>query len=61
MIAERLSEEEIAGLRELFKKVDIKTRCVITFGELRKGLTRYGNELVDTEICDIMEAVSVCL
>ena len=61
MIAERLSEEEIAGLRELFKTVDIKNRGVITFGELRKGLTRYGNELVETEICDIMEAVSACL
>nr|ASL69962.1 calcium-dependent protein kinase [Hordeum vulgare] len=56
VIAERLSEEEIAGLRELFKTVDIKNSGVITFGELRKGLTRYGSGLVDTEICDIMEA-----
>ncbi|KQK23855.1 calcium-dependent protein kinase 7 isoform X2 [Brachypodium distachyon] len=55
VIAERLSEEEIAGLREMFKAVDINNRGVITFGELRKGLTRYSNELEDAKISDIME------
>ncbi|KAL5207619.1 hypothetical protein ABZP36_032054 [Zizania latifolia] len=33
VIAERLSEEEIAGLREMFKAVDTKNRGVITFVE----------------------------
>ncbi len=60
MIAERLSEEEIAGLREMFKAVDTKNRGVITFGELREGLRRFGAEFKDTEIGDIMEAVSRC-
>ena len=58
VIAERLSDEEIAGLREMFKAVDIKSRGVITFGELRKCLTRYGNELEDAEISNRLEAVS---
>jgi calcium-dependent protein kinase len=59
VIAERLSEEEIAGLREMFKAVDIKSRGVITFGELRKCLTGYGNELEDAKISNILEAVSL--
>lgn len=56
VIAERLSEEEIAGLRQMFKAVDVKNRGVITFGELREGLRRYGTELEDIEINDIMDA-----
>lgn len=59
VIAERLSEEEIAGLRQMFKAVDVKDRGVITFGELREGLRRYATELEDREISDIMEVVSV--
>ncbi|CAM0870180.1 unnamed protein product [Alopecurus aequalis] len=55
VIAERLSEEEIAGLREMFKAVDIRSRGVITFGELRKCLTRYGNELEDAKISNRLE------
>ncbi|KAG8073291.1 hypothetical protein GUJ93_ZPchr0006g45916 [Zizania palustris] len=56
VIAERLSEEEIAGLREMFKAVDTKNRGAITFGELRECLRRYGAEFKDTEISNIMEA-----
>ena len=59
VIAERLSEEEIAGLRQMFKAVDVQNRGVITFGELRQGLRRYCTELEDREISDIMETVSV--
>jgi len=59
VIAERLSEEEIAGLRQMFKAVDVQNRGVITFGELRQGLRSYGTELEDREISDIMETVSV--
>ena len=61
MIAECLSEEEIAGLRQLFKAVDVKNRGVITLGELKEGLRRYGTELEDREISDIVEVVSNCL
>lgn len=61
VIAERLSEEEIAGLRQMFKAVDVKNRGVITLGELREGLRRYGTELEDSEISDIVEVVSSCL
>ncbi|CAL4928819.1 unnamed protein product [Urochloa decumbens] len=60
VIAERLSEEEIAGLRQMFKAVDVKNRGVITLGELREGLRRYGTELEHREISDIVEAPVAC-
>lgn len=58
VIAESLSEEEIAGLKEMFKAMDTDNSGAITFDELKAGLRRYGSTLKDTEIRDLMEAVS---
>lgn len=58
VIAESLSEEEIAGLKEMFKAMDTDNSGAITFDELKSGLRRYGSTLKDTEIRDLMEAVS---
>lgn len=58
MIAERLSEEEIGGLKELFKMIDTDNSGTITFDELKEGLRRVGSELMESEIKDLMEAVS---
>ena len=57
VIAESLSEEEIAGLREMFTAMDTDNSGSITFDELKAGLRRYGSTLKDTEIRDLMEAV----
>jgi len=46
VIAERLSEEEIAGLRQLFKAEDVKNRGVITLGELKEGLSVKGSIVI---------------
>ncbi|RWW54736.1 hypothetical protein BHE74_00038675 [Ensete ventricosum] len=51
-----LSEEEIAGLREMFQAMDTDNSGSITFDELKAGLRRYGSTLKDTEIRDLMEA-----
>ncbi|KMZ75851.1 Calcium dependent protein kinase 6 [Zostera marina] len=59
VIAESLSEEEIAGLREMFKAMDTDNSGAITFDELKAGLRRYGSTLKDTEIRDLMEAADV--
>lgn len=59
VIAESLSEEEIAGLREMFTAMDTDNSGAITFDELKAGLRRYGSTLKDTEIRDLMEAVSL--
>lgn len=58
VIAESLSEEEIAGLKEMFKAMDTDNSGAITFDELKAGLRRYGSTLKDTEIRDLMDAVS---
>ena len=57
VIAESLSEEEIAGLREMFKAMDTDNSGAITFDELKAGLRKFGSTLKDTEIRDLMDAV----
>ncbi|CAK9148722.1 unnamed protein product [Ilex paraguariensis] len=59
VIAESLSEEEIAGLREMFKAMDTDNSGSITFDELKTGLRKYGSTLKDTEIRDLMDAADV--
>jgi calcium-dependent protein kinase len=58
VIAESLSEEEIGGLKELFKMIDTDNSGTITFDELKDGLKRVGSELTENEIQALMEAVS---
>lgn len=58
MIAENLSEEEIAGLKEMFKIIDTDNSGQITFEELKAGLKRFGANLKEAEIYDLMQAVS---
>ncbi|KAJ8434006.1 hypothetical protein Cgig2_001199 [Carnegiea gigantea] len=59
VIAESLSEEEIAGLKEMFMSMDTDNSGAITFEELKAGLHRYGSNLKDTEIRDLMEAADI--
>ncbi|XP_074565936.1 calcium-dependent protein kinase 26-like [Curcuma longa] len=59
VIAESLSEEEIAGLREMFTAMDTDNSGAITFDELKAGLRKYGSTMKDTEIRDLMEAADV--
>ncbi|KAK1272827.1 Calcium-dependent protein kinase 6 [Acorus gramineus] len=59
VIAESLSEEEIAGLREMFKAMDTDNSGAITYDELKAGLKRYGSTLGESEIRDLMDAADV--
>ncbi|KAJ6892676.1 calcium-dependent protein kinase 1-like [Populus alba x Populus x berolinensis] len=59
VIAETLSEEEIAGLREMFKMIDTDGSGHITFEELKAGLKRFGANLKESEIYDLMHAADV--
>ena len=61
VIAESLSEEEIGGLKELFKMIDTDNSGTITFDELKDGLKRVGSELRENEIQALMEAVSTSI
>lgn len=58
VIAESLSEEEIAGLKEMFKMIDTDNSGQITLEELKNGLERVGANLKDSEIINLMQAVS---
>ncbi|KAG9139658.1 hypothetical protein Leryth_020106 [Lithospermum erythrorhizon] len=59
VIAESLSEEEIAGLREMFKMIDTDNSGQITYEELKAGLERVGANLKESEIYDLMQAADV--
>ncbi|XP_023537144.1 calcium-dependent protein kinase 11-like [Cucurbita pepo subsp. pepo] len=59
VIAERLSEEEIGGLKELFKMIDTDNSGSITFEELKEGLKKVGSELMESDIKSLMEAADI--
>lgn len=59
VIAESLSEEEIAGLKEMFQAMDTDNSGAITFDELKAGLRRYGSNLKESEIRALMDAADV--
>lgn len=57
VIAENLSEDEIAGLKEMFKMIDADNSGQITFEELKVGLKKVGANLQESEIYALMQAV----
>ncbi|KAL3599122.1 hypothetical protein D5086_007040 [Populus alba] len=57
VIAENLSEEEIMGLKEMFKSMDTDNNGTITFEELKAGLPKLGTKLSESEVRHLMEAV----
>lgn len=59
VIAESLSEEEIAGLKEMFKMIDTDNSGQITYEELKAGLKRVGANLKESEIYDLMHAADI--
>ncbi|CAN6170856.1 unnamed protein product [Urochloa humidicola] len=59
VIAKSLSEEEIAGLKEVFMAMDTDCSGAITYDELKEGLRKYGSTPKDSEIHDLMDAVDI--
>ncbi|CAN6577245.1 unnamed protein product [Malus baccata var. baccata] len=59
VIAESLSEEEIAGLKEMFRMIDADNSGHISLEELKNGLERVGADLKDSEISWLMQAADV--
>ncbi|KAG0471487.1 hypothetical protein HPP92_016033 [Vanilla planifolia] len=56
---ENMSEEEMAGLKEMFKMIDTDNSGQITFEELKDGLQRVGANLKESEISALMEAADI--
>ncbi|KAE8717065.1 Calcium-dependent protein kinase 1 [Hibiscus syriacus] len=59
VIAQGLSEEEIAGLKEMFKMIDADNRGQITYDELKVGLKKFGADLDESEFHALMKAADV--
>ncbi|KAK6138246.1 hypothetical protein DH2020_027993 [Rehmannia glutinosa] len=56
VIAGCLSEEEIMGLKEMFKSMDADNSGTITLEELKQGLAEQGTKLSESEVKQLMEA-----
>ncbi|VFQ95483.1 unnamed protein product [Cuscuta campestris] len=56
VIAGCLSEEEIMGLKEMFKSMDTDGSGTITLEELKQGLAKQGTKLSEYEVKQLMEA-----
>lgn len=60
MIAEHLSVEEIADIKEMFENMDINKKGQINFDELKYGLRKLGHQVADSDVKALLEAVSSC-
>lgn len=58
MIAEHLSVEEVAGIKEGFRLMDTGNKGKIDINELRVGLHKLGHQIPDSDLAVLMEAVS---
>ena len=61
MIAEHLSVEEVAGIKEGFKLMDTNNKGKIDINELRVGLHKLGHQIPESDLVVLMEAVSAIL
>ncbi|WOH06493.1 hypothetical protein DCAR_0625921 [Daucus carota subsp. sativus] len=56
VIAEHLSAEEVAGIKEGFKVMDINNKGKINMDELRAGLHKIGQQITDADLQILMDA-----
>lgn len=61
MVAEHLSVEEVAGIKEAFEMMDTSKRGKINLSELKVGLQKLGQQVSDPDLQILMEAVSTTL
>ncbi|XP_023751438.1 calcium-dependent protein kinase 26 [Lactuca sativa] len=59
VIASKLSEEEIGGLKQMFKMMDVDNSGYITFDELKDGLKRCGADLDESDIHDLIQSADI--
>ncbi|WOL04002.1 calcium-dependent protein kinase 20 [Canna indica] len=59
VVAEYLSVEEVAGIKEMFEKMDINQKGQITFEELKSGLHKNGYQIPDADAQILMEAADL--
>lgn len=58
VVAEHLSVEEVADIKDMFQKMDVNSCGQITFEELKFGLHKLGHQIADADCRILMDAVS---
>ncbi|KAM7273443.1 hypothetical protein ACFE04_028107 [Oxalis oulophora] len=59
VIAEHLSVEEVAGIKEAFEKMDTAKRGRINLEELKNGLQNLGQQIPESDLQSLMEVADV--
>ena len=59
VIAEHLSVEEVAGIKEAFQMMDTGNKGKVTIEELRSGVQQLGQQIPDPDLQILMEAADV--
>ncbi|KAK3445044.1 hypothetical protein EUGRSUZ_A00519 [Eucalyptus grandis] len=57
VIAEFLSVEEVEGIKDMFKKMDVDDDGIISIEELKAGLRNFGSQLAESDVQMLIEAV----
>jgi calcium-dependent protein kinase len=58
VVADHLSVEEAADIKDMFDKMDLNKDQVLSFDELKLGLHKLGHQMPDADVQILMEAVS---
>ncbi|GBG79327.1 hypothetical protein CBR_g29477 [Chara braunii] len=59
VIAENMASEEIEGLKEMFRAMDVDGSGTITAAELKTGLAKQGSHLSEKEVSELMSSADV--
>ncbi|KAJ3670221.1 hypothetical protein LUZ60_010545 [Juncus effusus] len=59
VIAEHLTVDEVAGIKDLFNKLDVQKKGEITLDELKFGLRKEGHNIPDSDARILMDAADV--
>lgn len=59
VIAEHLSMEEVADMKDMFRKIDVNGNGKINLEELKNGLHKMGHQIPDADVQILMEAADV--
>ncbi|WOL16916.1 calcium-dependent protein kinase 20 [Canna indica] len=59
VVAEHLSVEEAAGIKDMFEKIDLNNKGQITLEDLKFGLHKLGHLIADSDVKILMDAADV--
>uniref|UniRef100_A0A0E0KKJ0 non-specific serine/threonine protein kinase n=1 Tax=Oryza punctata TaxID=4537 RepID=A0A0E0KKJ0_ORYPU len=59
VIAEHLSTEEAADIKDMFDKMDVSKNGQLTFEDFKAGLRKLGNQMPDSDLKILMDAADI--